>query len=766
MSSAAPRSADVTRHLEGETVRRLRSSLALLAIVSIALTGPVSAASGGQRVTDGATTTAATVDTSYALVQLNGDPLSTYVKTKPAPGKKIDFNNSTSKSYRAQLSALRNDFKSWLQSNAPKAQVTGSWDISINGVGVKLNGTTLDKLRTAPQVKAAEYQGVYRPTTEDPDLALVNAVAAWGQVGGAANAGAGVKVGIVDTGIDFTHPCFSDTGYPAQTQLGDRRYTNNKVIVAKVFNNKVNQSGFDAKGVGAHGTHVAGTVACNYQTPASVDGATIPYAPSGVAPRALLGNYNVFPGTVDNARSEDILNALDAAYADGMDVVNMSLGGGASGRQDLLTIAVDDLDIANMVVAVSAGNDGDGDPDAHPPLAPGHFTVGSPGSAARALTAGASSVGHHITATFNVGGVTYTAVPGDFGTVSSAFSGPIAIVTDAPVNAASGFSEACGPLTANLTGKIALIGRGTCDFSTKIRYAELAGAVGAIVVNRVAGDPFAMGEGASPDNIQPVIPAYMISLASGIAIRTASPTLAGATGTISPLFYELTSNNNVQMDFSSQGPTDVDFRVKPDVMAPGGNVLSSVPGNCGSTGCWAFFQGTSMASPHLAGAAAVVRGAHPGWTAEQVRSAIVNTAAQGLVKSFVNGSVVTDVNVVGAGLLDVSTAVAAKAAIGSVSTTFGAVPGGSGQTRTATITITNLTTSTTTWSVSVGAATGSGVAFSVSASSVTLGAGQTVTLTATMNATKTASFGDHQAWLVVRSGSTAIAHSALYTFVK
>ena len=96
----------------------------------------------------------------------------------------------------------------------------------------------------------------------------------------------------------------------------------------------------------------------------------IPYGISGVAPRALLGNYNVFPGDVDNARSEDILNALEAAYADEFDVANMSLGGGSHGIQDLLTVAVDNLDQANMVVAISTGNKG-----------PGYLTVGSPGMA-------------------------------------------------------------------------------------------------------------------------------------------------------------------------------------------------------------------------------------------------------------------------------------------------------------------------------------------------------------------------------------------------
>ena len=192
--------------------------------------------------------------------------------------------------------------------------------------------------------------------------------------------GEGIKVAVVDTGIEATHPCFSDVGYPAQTQLGDRRLTNNKVIAARVFNNKTPSLGFTPEAIQSHGTHVAGTVACNAGTAAVLNGVAIPHPISGVAPRALLGNYNVFPGDVLNARLEDILNALEAAYADGFDVANMSLGGSTNGIQDLLTIAVDNLDQANMVVAVAAGNAG-----------PGHFTVGSPGSARRALTAGAST---------------------------------------------------------------------------------------------------------------------------------------------------------------------------------------------------------------------------------------------------------------------------------------------------------------------------------------------------------------------------------------
>ena len=735
-------------------MRRFQRAIALAAIAALVVAAPAGAASRASRATSDTIQARPTVDKAYALVQLNGAPLSTYVKTKPAKGKKIDFSSATVKSYRALLSATRNDFKKWLQVNAPRARVTGQWDISLNAVSVKLNGTSLATLRTSPLVKRAEFSGLYYPTAVDPDLALINAVEAWG-AGGAAGAGAGVKVAIIDSGIDQTHPCFDDTGYDENNNPGPHEpFTNDKVLVAKVFNNKAKLLGVDAEAIDSHGSHVAGTVACNFETPANVNGVDIPYAPSGVAPAALLGNYNVFPGTVENARSEDILNALDAAYADGFDVANMSLGGGAKGIQDLLTMAVDNLDVANMVVAVAAGNSG-----------PGHFTVESPGSAARALTAGASSVGHFVAAPVSVGGGTFAAVSGDFPVVEDDLTAPLAVLTAAPVHPANGLSEACSALpSGSLTGKIALLSRGTCDFSTKIRFAELAGAVAVLVANRLPGDPTAMGEGASPDGVQPTIPAYMVSLADSLVLKTKN----GLNTTIAvDLAYFVTGNDMIQADFSGQGPTDVDFRVKPDVMAPGVNVLSSVPGDdCGDTGCWAFNQGTSMASPHLAGSAAVVKSQHPDWSAEQIRSAIVNTATRGVITKTDFSGLVTDVLIQGTGQEDLAAAVDAAVALGPVSVSFGAIPAGAGQAKTVPVSLTNLSGSGATFSLTIADTTGTGVSFTVGSSSVTLAAGQTATVNVSMAATKGAGRGDHQAWLTVSSGGEQVAHAAVYALVK
>jgi subtilisin family serine protease len=255
-----------------------------------------------------------------------------------------------------------------------------------------------------------------------------------------------------------------------------------------------------------------------------------------------------------------------------------------------------------------------------------------------------------------------------------------------------------------------------------------------------------------------------LSLADGLQAKghDGQATTVGA----NPAYFS-TANANLMAGFSSQGPTDATFRVKPDVVAPGVNVLSSVPHQfCPTAPCFAFFQGTSMATPHLAGSAAVVKSQHPDWSAAQIRSAIVNTADQGVLKTFTGAATATDVNIVGSGRENLLSAVTAAAALDPVSTSFGAVPTGSGQTRTATVTVTNVSDAAKTYSFAMGAASGGGVGFSVSASSATLQPGAFTTITVTMNADKGASDGDHHATLRVSTAGAEVAHAVVYAFVK
>jgi minor extracellular serine protease Vpr len=174
-----------------------------------------------------------------------------------------------------------------------------------------------------------------------------------------------------------------------------------------------------------------------------------------------------------------------------------------------------------------------------------------------------------------------------------------------------------------------------------------------------------------------------------------------------------------------------------------------------------------MATPHLAGSAAVVLGAHPTWSAAQVRSAIVNTADQGVLKDFQTGlTALTDVNIVGSGRENLLSAVNATVALDPVSVSFGSAPRVSGQTKTVNVTLTNLSGSTKNLSLSIAnVGPGSGINYSVTPS-VTLAAGASGTATVTMTAVKGASFGDHAAKLTVSTGGSQVAHAAVYTLIR
>src|SRR4029079_16401981 len=233
--------------------------------------------------------------------------------------------------------------------------------------------------------------------------------------------------------------------------------------------------------------------------------------------------------------------------------------------------------------------------------------------------------------------------------------------------------------------------------------------------------------------------------------------------------YFLSTHGDIMADFSSQGPTDVDFRVKPDVVAPGVNVISSIPANaCAVPPCFAFFQGTSMATPHLAGGAAFLRGMHADWSAADIRSAIVNTAARGVLKRTPvprDTALVLEssVNIAGAGREDLAAAASATALLSRVSVSFGAVPSISGNSQSAPVRIRNAGTAPATWALSVSSnAPNASVTYSVSPASVSLAPGASATVTVTMTPVKGASPGGHQAMLEVGSA----AHAVLYTIIK
>ena len=632
------------------------------------------------------------VDRSSAIVQLKGDPLSTQQSaTKPAAGKKIDFKGTAVRSYRAQLAAGRNDFKRWLRANAPGAKVTSEYDISLNAVAVKLNGTPLETIAAAPMVERVQYNALYHPNLSE-SYKIINASDAWAAAGGRSVAGAGIKIGDIDTGIDETHPFFDPTGfsYPpgfpkcdaadstSHTQDQDCKYVSPKVIVAKVFYNKAQQQGLDAQAIQDHGTHTAGIAAGVTGQTAVVNGVSIDDM-SGIAPGAWLGNYNVFPDDVLNARSEDILNAVDAAVEDGMDVLNLSLGGTYHGNNDLLAMGLDNAVDAGVVVAVAAGNSG-----------PGQGTLESPGRARKIITVAASTNKHFVGQPFTYpagGGTTIGAAVGDFPPLPTSSFG-LFFNPDL---------TGCTSVDPGAAGKVVVVNRGGCTFSTKVRNAIAAGAIGVVVINNVAGDPVAMAkDGLGGDDL----PAVMIGKNEGAALRAANPPDASAVATFEEF---ITPNQDILAGFSSQGPTAVDFAVKPDVTSVGVNVLSSItcvgkPNTCPDDGTgWAFFSGTSMSTPHIAGSAAVLLQLNPFWSPAQIKSALVNHADL-VIKDAVTGLHDVGPTAQGAGRENLSVSADSTTWMDPASASFGRVT--VGHPTSVTITLNNPTGTDQTFSVS------------------------------------------------------------------
>jgi minor extracellular serine protease Vpr len=608
------------------------------------------------------------VDNTSAIVQLKGDPISTNPSTKPPHGRKIDFNGHAVRSYRAQLSAGRNDFRRWLRANAPGARITSEYDVALNAVAVQLNGTSVDAIARAPMVERVQPNALYHPNLSE-SYKIINALGAWGGQAGRATAGAGIKIGDIDTGIDNLHPFFNPAGfsYPpgfpkcdaadstSHTPDQDCEYVSPKVIVAKVFYNKNHQQNLDAQAIQDHGTHTAGIAAGIYDPTlnAVVNGVSIDDM-SGIAPGAWLGNYNVFPGGVLDARSEDILNAVDAAVADGMDVLNLSLGGSYHGNNDLLAIGLDNAADAGVVVAVAAGNSG-----------PGQGTLESPGRARKVITVAASTNKHFVGQPFTYpmgGGTTVGAAVGDFPPLPTSSFG---LFFNSQLTA-------CTSVDPGASGNVVVVDRGGCTFSTKVRSAIAAGAIGVVVLNNVAGDPTAMAkDGGGGDDL----PAVMLGKNEGAALRAANPPDASAVATFQEF---VTPNQDILAGFSSQGPTAIDLAVKPDVTSVGVNVLSSItcvgkPAGCPGDGSgWAFFSGTSMSTPHIAGSAAVLKNLHSDWSPAQIKSALVNRSDL-VIKDAITALHDVGPTAQGAGRENLSVAAGATTWMDPVSASFGKV---------------------------------------------------------------------------------------------
>lgn len=732
--------------------------------------------------------------TEYAMIQLKDSPVASYdgdisglSRTRPEPGSKLDLNTPEAQAYENYLAGKRADAKGWLRDNARNVEVMREYSVAFNGLAVKLNREHPAKLWQVPGVNHVQLSRMFDPMM-NISTGLIGAPAVWTALGGQSFAGLGIKIGIIDTGINQTHPFFDPSAMPAppsgfpkcdarNSAVGipntSCNFTTNKVIVARVYQTLTNHDARDQRG---HGSHVSGTAA-------GVAGVSAPgfamTALSGVAPKAWLGNYNVFPGTGvfplgGSAFEHDIAMAVEDAVKDGMDVINLSLGGGAIPK-DLLQEVVNSAVDAGVVAAVAAGNAG-----------PGAGTISSPGIAGKAITAGASTNPHFLGVP-----VTENNSPGaTFGGALStgpAFNSTNNVgeldnwdVLDGPgSDPLSQQGRACAALpSGSATGKIVLIRRGICTFATKVLNAAAAGAQGVIVTNSVAGDPIIMG-GLSGTPI----PAVMVSLANRaplVAYESANPGTAFVTVGLTPTEI-VTPNADFIAGFSSRGPpplqgpprdgqsttvpSDTLNKIKPDVTAPGVNVLSSVIGGCGPAGCWAYFQGTSMATPHVAGSAALLLQANPGWSPDQVKSALVTTAKRPVFHDTTGATLFNPMDR-GGGRISLGDANNVDATVSAASISFGSVPPQAGWSRVAPVTLTRIASGSLTYTLSVanmcqfvgGVQTCSASVASptLSAGAITVSSSSPGTFTATFIVSTSLAVGDYFGDIVISGGSETL----------
>jgi subtilisin family serine protease len=298
---------------------------------------------------------------------------------------RLDLASSTSRHYLSDLDRDQDAFAARLRRALPSARVGWRYQVTLNGVSVVLPDADVARLRRLPGV-ADVYPAVRYRARLNRSVPMIGAPQLWAD--GPASMGDGMKIAILDTGVDQTHPFFSPAGfaYPPGFPKGQTAYTTPKVIVARTFaqpgtKRRNSLVPIDEDG---HGTHVAGIAAGDRGTIGPA-GTTL----SGVAPRAYLGNYRVLtvavPDFCCNGNAPEIARAIEAAVRDGMDVINLSIGEvEIEPSRDLVALAITGAARAGVVTVAAAGNDFDGF---------GNGSIGSPASAADAIAVGAVASG-------------------------------------------------------------------------------------------------------------------------------------------------------------------------------------------------------------------------------------------------------------------------------------------------------------------------------------------------------------------------------------
>lgn len=728
------------------------------------------------------------------IVELASPPLAAYM----ASSGRLPLNAQSpdAQSYVAQIEAEQATAISAMAEALPGAtvatyineleqEVEATYQITFNGFAVDPGETDTEEARAIlealPGVTAVYGDYAYYPDLYS-SLELINAPALWAEpaVDGRENAGAGVKFASVDGGIHHEAPMFSGEGFecPPGYPLGEIENTNCKIIVSRVYfrswDPPIPEDSFAWPAVGAtpHGVHTSSTAVGNVVEDATYLGTALPTL-SGVAPGAWAMSYRVFYNSVTGDGSfytAEGIAALEDAVADGADVINNSWGGGPGsigGPGDPLDTALINAVNAGVFVSMSAGNAGPGlGTTDHP--SPDYIGV------AATTKEGAYAAGRlDVTAPEPV-----TTTLQDIPFQPATFGEPLPLATEltypfVPSGAVdAGNVLGCNPFPANaFDGVAALISRGVCEFGVKVLNAENAGAEFVVIYNNAGDGLISMGPGAVGDQV--TISSIFIGQSAGEAMVDWYADNGSASElTLSTIAFPIDTDADYVINFSSRGP-GVGNVLKPDIAAPGVNIMAQGydPANAGTEAehlGYGQVSGTSMASPHVAGSAAVILQAHPDWTPAQIKSALMTTSKYTDIWNE-DGSPALPLDI-GAGRLDLTNVTDPGVFLDPPSVGFGYVVSGTSPISQE-VQVTSAATVAQTYNLSTitfGATftdTIESFGFSVSPASITLSPGETETIVITFDPAEAMGIGEAQGY-VVMDGSAYDAHMPVWARVQ
>jgi subtilisin family serine protease len=599
---------------------------------------------------------------------------------------KLNMNSPASQNYRKYLAKERNA-RLALASGKLGRTLTPSfvYDVVTHGFAAPMTEAEAAQLRTIPGVKRVQAE-VIRQLNTDRGPAWIKADQVWAGGGTPSiigNKGAGIIIGVVDSGINRSHPSFAEAGTAGATFAETFTIANPKpgklgICVAaptKCTNKLIGiydfiNSGNGLSGEGAdettgqapgHGTHTASTAAGN-PVKITIPGGTVAYTPtmSGVAPRANIIAYKGCNST--GCPGANTLASINQAVADGVTVISYSIGGGPSDPYPVFGGAIDDdteaflaARAAGIVSSVAAGNDG-----------PSAGTVGSPSNAPWVMSVAATTHDRALVRPLVLtggnaplpGGGTLFGAGSTSGTLGATLISrdsnfPLCATGANSDDAATGISKPAAWTPTFFQSRLVACQRGFYARKAKAVNVQQAGGVGMILYNQLE-------EGDSIVSDSYAIPTVHLTYADGQAFLNWLNSGSGHTGQIQAANWtNVASSGDKLASFSGRGPVIPTGIIKPDIAAPGVDIYAAGLGtSCptlAGTDCIASKSGTSMATPHVSGAVALIKAVNPSWTPNQIISALMLTARSSVTVNGVAGTPHDQ----GAGQTDVSKAVRA-----------------------------------------------------------------------------------------------------------